>query len=112
MMEELNFQSRVENVDNQKVYRQILDNQEKIKIKQPERQFKPYESPERVSSFKGQIRKSPPRIPHKVGFVDNTVEADYQLKNHTMANKDGMMSYPRTNPITAPLNDPLSNPYI
>jgi hypothetical protein len=42
----------MENADSQKVYKQILDNQEKIKIKQPERQFKPYESPERVSSFK------------------------------------------------------------
>jgi hypothetical protein len=65
-------------VGNQKNYKHILDNQEKIKIRQPERQFKPYESPERVSFLYNKIRKSPPRAAQKVAFATEAeIDKDY-----------------------------------
>lgn len=51
LLEDLNYQHKLENIDHQKYYKQMLDQQEKIKITKPERAFKPYESPERVSQF-------------------------------------------------------------
>ena len=100
-MEEQNHLHRVEELEHQRKYKQMLDYQEKIHIRKPERAFKPYESPDKV-------RRTPLHDatlqPRKVNFtVDEIDRFEMQQNGNT---------FPKTNPITAPRDDPAFTPYI
>ena len=87
----------------------MLSQQEKLKHHQPDMNIKPYESPNRVSisilTFQASSKTSQQGdSPHHQSInIAKVTTGEY--------GPDGM-KYAFRNPITAPVSDPLANPYI